>query len=118
MKKCDKILNKEAHQRSSASHRLASIPRGLRTPVTSAESRAEILTSNLHQIIRSRISKSISPFPPKLETFKLLRPAPMRRGRNVKSQGFIGLLTAASNRKPRSLSHLIIGRGSEPKGFL
>ncbi|GBM72466.1 hypothetical protein AVEN_226107-1 [Araneus ventricosus] len=41
----------------------------------------------------------------------------MRRGRQVKSQGFVGFLITASNRKPRSLSHLIIGRGSEPKGF-
>ncbi|GBM62904.1 hypothetical protein AVEN_11361-1 [Araneus ventricosus] len=43
-----------ALQRIYSSQRLASIPRGLRTPVTSAEiSSAEILTS---QIIRSRKS--------------------------------------------------------------
>ncbi|GBM17147.1 hypothetical protein AVEN_251057-1 [Araneus ventricosus] len=88
---------------------------GLRTPVTSAESRAEILTSNLPQIIRSRIQ---SPFLSKTPNFKLPRPARMRRGRKIKSQRFVGLLTAASNRKPRSLCRLIIGRRSEPKGFL
>ncbi|GBN35558.1 hypothetical protein AVEN_57028-1 [Araneus ventricosus] len=44
------------------------------------------------------------------------RPAPMRRGRKVKSQGFVGLLTATTNLI--SLSHLIIGRESKPKGFL
>ncbi|GBN10170.1 hypothetical protein AVEN_253398-1 [Araneus ventricosus] len=42
----------------------------------------------------------------------------MRRGRKVKSQGFVGWLTATSNHDLSSLSHLIIGRGSKPKGFL
>ncbi|GBM04930.1 hypothetical protein AVEN_126083-1 [Araneus ventricosus] len=41
----------------------------------------------------------------------------MRRGRNVKSLGFVGWLTAISNHQLSSLSHLIIGRGSKPKGF-
>ncbi|GBM12649.1 hypothetical protein AVEN_46139-1 [Araneus ventricosus] len=85
-----------AHQRSSSSQRLASIPRGLKTPVTSPEiSSVEILISQFSQIIRSRISSHLSS-----SHFKPPRPAPMRRGRNVKSQGFVGLLTATSNHKP------------------
>ncbi|GBM59944.1 hypothetical protein AVEN_4010-1 [Araneus ventricosus] len=40
----------------------------------------------------------------------------MRRGRKVKSQGFVGWLTTTSNHWLSS--HLSIGRGSKPKGFL
>ncbi|GBM87556.1 hypothetical protein AVEN_107205-1 [Araneus ventricosus] len=118
----DRIIRSSPKELSS--QRLASIPRGLRTPVSSAESRAEILTSNLPPIsrIESRISNPLSEsnlfFLSKTLNFKLLRRAPMRRGRNVMSQGFVELLTAASNRKPRSLSHLIIRRGRNIKGFV
>ncbi|GBM32135.1 hypothetical protein AVEN_11921-1 [Araneus ventricosus] len=101
-----------------SSQRLASIPRGLRTPVTSAEIScrdSDFSIFSNHSI--SKIQFNLL-FLSKTPNFKLLHPASMRRGRKVKSQGFVGLLTAASNRKPRSLSHLIIRRGSEPKVFL
>ncbi|GBN96826.1 hypothetical protein AVEN_22098-1 [Araneus ventricosus] len=85
-----------------SSQGLASIPRGLRTPVQvqNLEPRSDFsIFSDLENRVSNveSISKSILPqFSPKLQTLNSFT-RPMRRGRKVKSQGFVGLLTAASN---------------------
>ncbi|GBM62650.1 hypothetical protein AVEN_103639-1 [Araneus ventricosus] len=99
-----------------SSQGLASIPRSLRTPVQVQNLEPRSGFSDLENRVSNPTpnnSPSNLPQISKTPNYKLLRRAPMRRGRKVKSQGFVGLLTATSNHQPCFLSHLIIGRGSE-----
>ncbi|GBN19830.1 hypothetical protein AVEN_137000-1 [Araneus ventricosus] len=86
-----------------SSQGLASIPRGLRTPVQ-VQNLAPRSDFSIFSDLENRVSNQ-SPnqfsidllFLSKTPNYKLLRLAPMRRGRKFKSQGFVGLLTATSN---------------------
>ncbi|GBN08955.1 hypothetical protein AVEN_87344-1 [Araneus ventricosus] len=89
-----------------SSQGLASIPRGLRTPVQvqNLASRSDFSifpdlenrVPNLGSISQSILHRS-SLFISKTPNYKLLSPVPMRSGRKFKSQGFVGWLTPSSN---------------------